>query len=87
MCLVFTTSLILSFIVGVIVSLFVGNRRRRRRGHRQNRVLLSVALENRLSLSNLRRSVFSQTGGHAVAERERKKHNGNTWLDNGSSHV
>ena len=34
------------------------NRRRRRRGHRQNRVLLSVALENRLSLSNLRRSVF-----------------------------
>ena len=30
---------------------------------------------------------FSQTGGHAVAERERKKHNGNTWLDNGSSHV
>ena len=63
------------------------NRRRRVRGHRQNRVILSVALEKRLSLSNLCRSVFSQTGGHAVAEREKKKHNGNTWLDNGSSHV
>ena len=29
---------------------------------------------------------FSQKGGHVIAESERKKQNGNTWLDSGSTH-